>query len=165
MPMIHAIATSARRFRHRSLLLVMLLALSLSIPLSHLPTANAAGTGYWHTNGSKILDANNQQVRITGINWFGFETGNYVVHSLWSRDYRDMLDQIKSLGYNTIRLPYSNQLFDAGSTPNSISFAPTAKWPQGMILPRHARSNQEPGLQHHPPALLEPTLRRRQHPE
>ncbi len=133
--MIHAIATSARRFRHRSLLLVMLLALSLSIPLSHLPTANAAGTGYWHTNGSKILDANNQQVRITGINWFGFETGNYVVHSLWSRDYRDMLDQIKSLGYNTIRLPYSNQLFDAGSTPNSISFAPTAKWPQGMNLP------------------------------
>ena len=33
-----------------------------------------------------------------------------------------MLNQIKSLGYNTIRLPYSNQLFDPGSTPNSINF-------------------------------------------
>jgi endoglucanase len=42
---------------------------------------NFAGTGYWHTSGSKILDANNQQVRIAGINWFGFETGNYVLHS------------------------------------------------------------------------------------
>ncbi len=84
--------------------------------------AGAAGTGYWHTSGAKILDANNQQVRITGINWFGFETGNYVVHGLWSRDYKDMLNQIKGLGYNTIRLPYSNQLFDAGSTPNSIDF-------------------------------------------
>ena len=31
-----------------------------------------------------------------------------------------MLDQIQSLGYNTIRVPFSNQLFDAGSTPNSV---------------------------------------------
>jgi endoglucanase len=97
--------------------------------------ASAAGTGYWHTSGSKILDSNNVQVKIAGINWFGFETGNYALHGLWSRDYRDVLDQIKSLGYNTIRLPYSSQLFDASSTPNSISFAPTTKWPQGMNLP------------------------------
>ena len=85
-------------------------------------TANAAGTGYWHTSGKNILDSNNQVVRIAGINWFGFETGNYVVHGLWARDYKSMLDQMKSLGYNTVRLPYSSQLFDAGSTPNSINF-------------------------------------------
>jgi endoglucanase len=97
--------------------------------------ASAAGTGYWHTSGSKILDANGQQVKIAGINWFGFETGNYVLHGLWSRDYRDVLDQIKSLGYNTIRLPYSNQLFDSGSVANSISNAPTPAWPNGMNLP------------------------------
>jgi endoglucanase len=87
------------------------------------PRAHAAGSGYWHTSGSQILDSNNQPVRITGINWFGFETANYVVHGLWSRDYKDMLNQIASLGYNTIRLPFSNQLFDAGSTPNSIDFS------------------------------------------
>lgn len=85
-------------------------------------TAQAAGTGYWHTNGSQILDANNQPVRIAGINWFGMETANYAPHGLWTRGYKDMLDQIKSLGYNTLRLPYSNQLFDAGSTPNGIDF-------------------------------------------
>ncbi len=85
-------------------------------------SAKAAGVGYWHTNGSQILDSNNQVVRIAGINWFGFETANYVAHGLWTRNYKDMLDQIKSLGYNTIRLPYSNQLFDAGSTPNGIDF-------------------------------------------
>lgn len=101
------------------LILLLILILVLSIPAA---PVNAAGSGYWHTSGSKILDSNNQPVRITGINWFGFETGNYVVHGLWSRDYKDMLNQIKSLGYNTIRLPYSNQLFDAGSTPNSINF-------------------------------------------
>jgi len=84
--------------------------------------ANAAGVGYWHTSGNQILDSNNQPVRIAGINWFGFETANYVAHGLWTRNYQDMLNQIKSLGYNTIRLPYSNQLFDAGSTPNGIDF-------------------------------------------
>lgn len=106
------------------LLAILLVGSSLAAPASAAPSVspNGAGTGYWHTSGGKILDANNQQVRITGINWFGFETGNYVLHGLWSRDYKDALNQIKSLGYNTIRLPYSNQLFDAGSAPNSINF-------------------------------------------
>ncbi len=85
-------------------------------------TVNAAGSGYWHTQGNQILDSTNKPVRITGINWFGFETANYVVHGLWTRDYKDMLDQIKSLGYNTIRLPFSNQLFDSGSQPNGIAY-------------------------------------------
>ncbi len=81
------------------------------------------GQGYWHTSGSQILDADNQPVRIAGINWFGFETPNYVVHGLDVRSYKDMLDQIKSLHYNTIRLPYSNQLFDPDSKPNGINYA------------------------------------------
>lgn len=84
--------------------------------------ARAAGGGYWHTSGREILDANNVPVRIAGINWFGFETCNYVVHGLWSRDYRSMLDQIKSLGYNTIRLPYSDDILKPGTMPNSINF-------------------------------------------
>ena len=85
-------------------------------------TAAAAGTGYWHTSGSQILDSNNQPVRISGVNWFGFETANYVPHGLWTRGYQDMLNQIKNLGYNTVRLPYCNQMFDAGSTPNGIDY-------------------------------------------
>ncbi|MFC5907529.1 endoglucanase, partial [Streptacidiphilus monticola] len=58
----------------------------------------APGSGYWHTSGRQILDANNQPVRIAGVNWFGFETANYVAHGLWSRDYKSMMDQMKSLG-------------------------------------------------------------------
>jgi len=115
-----------------TMLLVVIAVQVFAMPASQ---ANAAGSGYWHTSGNKILDANGAQVRITGINWFGFETGNYVLHGLWSRDYRDMLNQIKSLGYNTIRLPFSNQLFDAGIVSNSISNAPTTAWPGGMNLP------------------------------
>lgn len=82
-----------------------------------------AGAGYWHTSGRQILDASGQPVRIAGINWFGFETGNYVVHGLWSRDYKSMIDQMKSLGYNTIRIPYSDDIFKSGTVPNSIDFS------------------------------------------
>jgi endoglucanase len=84
---------------------------------------NTIGQGYWHTNGSQLLDEQNHNVRITGINWFGFEGQNYVVEGLDVRSYRDMLDQIKSLKYNTIRLPYSNQLFDPTSKPTGIDYA------------------------------------------
>ncbi len=122
------------RYRsHRAALFAVLLAMLISLagtgkllPGAAGNTVSAAGSGYWHTSGSQILDANNQPVRIAGINWFGFETSNYVVHGLWTRGYKEMLDQIKSLGYNTLRLPYTNQMFDPGSTPNGIDFSKNA---------------------------------------
>jgi len=103
-------------------------AVALVLPLagSGVTTADAAeapGAGYWHTSGRQILDAAGQPVRIAGINWFGFETGNHVVHGLWSRDYKSMIDQMRSLGYNTIRLPYSDDIFKPGTVPNSIDFS------------------------------------------
>nr|WSZ16421.1 cellulase family glycosylhydrolase [Streptomyces canus] len=85
--------------------------------------AESAGAGYWHTSGRQILDKSGQPVRIAGINWFGFETANYAVHGLWSRDYKSMIDQMKSLGYNTLRIPYSDDIFKSGTVPNSIDFS------------------------------------------
>ncbi|MFG2746189.1 cellulase family glycosylhydrolase [Streptomyces chartreusis] len=85
--------------------------------------AAEAGAGYWHTSGRQILDAAGQPVRIAGINWFGFETGNNVVHGLWSRDYKSMIDQMRSLGYNTIRIPFSDDIFKSSTVPNSIDFS------------------------------------------
>ncbi|WP_406201072.1 cellulase family glycosylhydrolase [Streptomyces sp. NBC_01017] len=82
-----------------------------------------AGAGYWHTSGRQILDAAGQPVRIAGINWFGFETGNHVVHGLWTRDYKSMLDQMRSLGYNTLRVPFSDDILKPGTMPDSINYA------------------------------------------
>ena len=84
--------------------------------------ATAMGGGYWHTSGREILDSAGNPVRIAGVNWFGFETSNYVAHGLWTRDYKSMIDQMKSLGYNTIRLPYSDDIFK-GTAPQSINFS------------------------------------------
>ncbi len=91
-------------------------------PAAGVRRSSAIAPGYWHTAGTQIVDSSGAPVHIAGVNWFGFETTTFVAHGLWARNYQDMLNQIASLGFNTIRLPYSNQLFDAGSTPNSIDF-------------------------------------------
>jgi endoglucanase len=80
------------------------------------------GPNYIHTEGSKLIDSAGREVTITGIAWFGMETGNFAPHGLWARSLDDMLDQIATLGYNTIRLPYSDQLFDPASVPSGINF-------------------------------------------
>jgi endoglucanase len=80
------------------------------------------GSGVLHTDGGNIVDAQGRIVHITGVNWFGLETGTFAPHGLWARGLNDMLDQIVQAGFNTIRLPFSNQLFDPSSTPNGIDF-------------------------------------------
>ena len=65
--------------------------------------------------GSKIVDATGKAVSLRGVNWFGIETGLHAPDGLWKRDYKDMLGQIKSLGYNVIRLPYSVQSLRASN--------------------------------------------------
>jgi len=84
--------------------------------------ARAQSLNYLHTQGNQIVDANGNQVILTGINWFGLETESYAPHGLWARSWQSILDQIVELGFNTIRLPYSNQLFDASSVPNGINY-------------------------------------------
>ncbi|MFJ4282009.1 cellulase family glycosylhydrolase [Streptomyces massasporeus] len=111
----------------RTLRRALCVAAALLLPLAGVQsaradvTAEAAGGGYWHTSGRQILDAAGQPVRIAGINWFGFETANHVVHGLWARDYKSMIDQMKSLGYNTIRMPYSDDILKPGTMPDSIN--------------------------------------------
>ncbi|MEC4815948.1 MAG: glycoside hydrolase family 5 protein [Scytonema sp. PMC 1069.18] len=60
-----------------------------------------------YARGSRIVDARGRTVLLQGINWFGMELKTHAPNGLWVRDYKDMLAQIKSLGYNSVRLPYS----------------------------------------------------------
>ena len=85
------------------------------------PGAWAQGAGYWHTSGNKILDSNGTEVRIAGINWYGFETSNYLINGLWAQDYKTVLNTIKSLGYNVIRIPFSNQMVETNPVPSNYT--------------------------------------------
>ncbi|MFC9507660.1 cellulase family glycosylhydrolase [Streptomyces sp. NPDC057002] len=112
----------------RTLRRALCVAAALLLPLAGTASARAdadvdvkAGAGYWHTSGRQILDAAGAPVRIAGVNWFGFETANHVVHGLWARDYKSMIDQMRSLGYNTIRMPYSDDILKPGTMPDSVN--------------------------------------------
>jgi len=114
--------TDIRRLPNMTSLLVRF-ALTAAVGLSlGLTGRSALAQNYLHTSGSTILDSTGKTARITGLNWFGFETGNYCPHGLWTRSMSSMLDQIKTLGYNTLRVPYCNQMFDAGISANSIDY-------------------------------------------
>jgi endoglucanase len=84
--------------------------------------AYAQEPNYLHSEGSRIVDSHGNQVIMTGINWFGLETESFAPHGLWARSLESMLDQIQDLGFNTLRLPYSNELFDPSSAPNGINY-------------------------------------------
>ena len=83
--------------------------------------AAAVGSGYWHTSGNQILDSSGNPVRIAGINWYGFETPDEIAHGLWAQDYHAVINDIKNLGYNTIRIPFSNQMVETPIVPQNFS--------------------------------------------
>lgn len=84
--------------------------------------SRAQTPNYLQTEGNAIVDSNGNRVILTGINWFGLETESFAPHGLWARNLDSILDQIQELGFNTIRLPYSNELFNPTSLPNSVNY-------------------------------------------
>lgn len=84
------------------------------------PNPNPPAAGYFSTSGSKIIDSQGNTVYLNGINWFGLETETSSPHGLWTRSMDSMLDQMKGLGYNTLRVPYSNDAMKPGNMALSI---------------------------------------------
>lgn len=80
----------------------------LPVPATTLPPA----AGYWHTSSTRILDTEGRMVRIAGVTWYGMESTYWVPAGLDYQSYTSIMDLVKHLGYNTIRLPYSDQLVE-----------------------------------------------------
>jgi endoglucanase len=89
-----------------TLFLSTVVSLSL-VGLGDVATATVTVQTPLSTSGANIVDAKGKAVLLRGVNWFGIETETHVPHGLWSRDYKDMLSQMRQMGYNLIRLPYS----------------------------------------------------------
>ena len=78
--------------------------------------------GFLSTSGNQIVDSSGTPVKITAVNWYGFETDHFTAQGLDVRSYQSMMDQMVSLGFNAIRLPFSLQLFDSASVPTGIDY-------------------------------------------
>src|SRR5437899_12931335 len=71
----------------------------------------------WSTSGAEILTPLGAPFVITGINWYGFETTDAAAHGLWTKDYRYILNEARQYGYSTVRIPFSNQMWETNPVP------------------------------------------------
>ena len=87
-----------------------------------LQSVNLFSQNFLSSSGNKLIDSKGNTVRLTGVNWFGFETSMMYPHGIWSRDCRSMLKQIKDCGFNCIRFPWSNDILKPGATISINSY-------------------------------------------
>ncbi|MCS5498837.1 cellulase family glycosylhydrolase [Cnuibacter physcomitrellae] len=131
-------ATATIGGRARRLLRLGAVALAALLPATALAVAQApapavaATSGWLHTEGAAIKTEAGQTYTIKAVAWFGMETSNCAPHGLWSISLDAGLASIASMGFNTIRLPFSNEcLAQASSTsinqnanPDLVSLTP-----------------------------------------
>jgi endoglucanase len=119
-----------------------------------------------HAEHSELVDAKGKPVHLAGVNWPGFETLAFAPSGLNVRNYQDMLNQMVKCGFNTLRLPYSNQLFDPTSVPSGISYTlnPDLRGLRGLaLMDKIVAGAQKAGLriildQHRPDAYAQSDL-------
>ena len=70
------------------------------------------GDDWLHTDGRRILDKNGKEVWLTGVNWFGYNTGTNTFDGLWNSQLKPSVEAIADHGFNLIRVPISAQLIN-----------------------------------------------------
>ncbi len=98
----------------------LLLFLIIAIPISLF--GQNSQQNFLSVNGNQLIDSRGETVRLTGVNWFGMETSLFYPHGLWTRDMKSVLQQIKDVGFNCIRLPWCNEMLDSGSNVSINAF-------------------------------------------
>src|SRR5271167_2314804 len=65
-----------------------------------------------HTSGQEILDSAAHVVRLTSVNWYGFDQKEYVAGGLDHAPLAAIIDQILAIGVNSVRLPWANETLE-----------------------------------------------------
>jgi endoglucanase len=65
-----------------------------------------------HTSGYRILDSKNRVVRLTAVNWYGFDQKEFVPGGLDHAPLEKIVEQIHALGVNSVRLPWANETIE-----------------------------------------------------
>lgn len=82
--------------------------------LTRTPNAKQ-GDDWLHVSGNKILDKDGREVWLTGVNWFGYNTGTNIFDGLWNSNLRNSVKAIADHGFNLIRVPISAELINQWS--------------------------------------------------
>jgi endoglucanase len=73
----------------------------------------SATAGPLHTSGRWIVDESGKRVKLASVNWDGFESPEHVVGGLDHATLGSIVCWIKELGFNSVRLPWSNEMYHA----------------------------------------------------
>ena len=65
-----------------------------------------------HTNGHEIVDASGKPVRLTSVNWYGFDQKEFVVRGLDHAPLQTIVSEIRELGVILVRLPWANETLE-----------------------------------------------------
>src|SRR6185295_10367859 len=68
-------------------------------------SATASAAGYYVRNG-KIYRSNGQELQVKGVSHFGFNSETLQPQFLWAMGWKEQIAQMKSLGFNAIRVPF-----------------------------------------------------------
>lgn len=63
-----------------------------------------------YVKGNKIVDSEGKEVWLTGVNWFGYNTGTNTFDGLWACDLNSSIASIADRGFNLLRVPISTEL-------------------------------------------------------
>jgi endoglucanase len=65
-----------------------------------------------HTSGHEILDSAGHVVRLTSVNWYGFDQKEYVAGGLDHASLAAIIGQIQAIGVDSVRLPWANETLE-----------------------------------------------------
>jgi len=65
-----------------------------------------------HTESRQIMDSTGHAVRLTSVNWYGFDQKEFVVGGLDHAPLETIIGQIRQIGVNSVRLPWANETLE-----------------------------------------------------
>lgn len=76
-----------------------------------------------HTDGTRIVDAAGHAVRLTSVNWYGFDEKEYVAGGLDHAPLDEIVERIREIGVNSVRLPWANETLERNPLPPAYAVA------------------------------------------
>lgn len=76
-----------------------------------------------HTSGQYIVDSNGVRVHLNAFNWYGAESTDFAVEGLAEQPLNSIVATIKGLGFNAVRLLWSNQMVESNPVVGNYALA------------------------------------------
>jgi aryl-phospho-beta-D-glucosidase BglC (GH1 family) len=93
-------------------------------------TGVASYAAGYTTNGGRLYDAAGQEIQVRGISHFGFNAPILQPQYLWSMGWKEQIAQIKSLGFNAVRVPFVPDTLYTTTPVNQLSYVDPGRNPE-----------------------------------